>query len=834
MFSDEKKVVIVGGVAGGASTAARLRRLSEEAEIVLLERGEYISYANCGLPYYIGGEIEERDNLFVMTPEKFKAWLNVDVRPQHEAVAVDREKKEVEVLNRATGQRYRESYDNLVLSPGAEPLKPPLPGIDSSGIFSLRSVNDTDRIYSFIEEKEPRKAVVVGAGYIGMEMAENLRKRRIEVTVVELAPQVLPPVDSDMAALVQQYIRALGLKLRLGDGVKEFHLRETGGLDVELESGERLETDLVILSIGVKPEVKLAREAGLEVGRGIVVNEFMQTGDPAIYALGDAVEVKNLVTGKPAVIPLAGPANKQGRIVANNIAGRAEEYKGTQGTSVLKVFDMIVATTGVNERILDSEKIAYRKIIVHPNDHASYYPGASPLSLKLLFSPEGRILGAQAVGFNGVEKRIDVIATALRSGATVYDLQELELAYAPPFSSAKDPVNMAGFVASNLLLEDYRTIEAATLLQTKDEDVQILDVREREENELGQIPGTVNIPLGELRERLEELDSSKKVITYCSVGLRSYLALRILTLQGFEDVRNLNGGYRTYQALRSEIENEGENDMDDKSETSGRAEGTIPAAAAAAAGTIKLDLCGLQCPGPIMQVFKKMKDLPHGAVLEVCATDPGFSSDIASWCQRTGNTLLNKGHDGRGFTALIRKGNSLVDDNNFRQEAAAAVKEPAFENDKTIVVFSGDLDRAIAVLILANGAAAMGCRVTLFFTFWGLNILRRSEPVKVKKTFMDRMFGRMMPRGSKKLGLSRMNMAGMGPKMIRMVMENKNVDSLEVLLQQALESGVRLVACQMSMEIMGIKKEELLDGVELAGVASYLDAAESSDVNLFV
>ncbi|HED24126.1 MAG TPA: pyridine nucleotide-disulfide oxidoreductase, partial [Firmicutes bacterium] len=696
MFSDEKKVVIVGGVAGGASTAARLRRLSEEAEIVLLERGEYISYANCGLPYYIGGEIEERDNLFVMTPEKFKAWLNVDVRPQHEAVAVDREKKEVEVLNRATGQRYRESYDNLVLSPGAEPLKPPLPGIDSSGIFSLRSVNDTDRIYSFIEEKEPRKAVVVGAGYIGMEMAENLRKRRIEVTVVELAPQVLPPVDSDMAALVQQYIRALGLKLRLGDGVKEFHLRETGGLDVELESGERLETDLVILSIGVKPEVKLAREAGLEVGRGIVVNEFMQTGDPAIYALGDAVEVKNLVTGKPAVIPLAGPANKQGRIVANNIAGRAEEYKGTQGTSVLKVFDMIVATTGVNERILDSEKIAYRKIIVHPNDHASYYPGASPLSLKLLFSPEGRILGAQAVGFNGVEKRIDVIATALRSGATVYDLQELELAYAPPFSSAKDPVNMAGFVASNLLLEDYRTIEAATLLQTKDEDVQILDVREREENELGQIPGTVNIPLGELRERLEELDSSKKVITYCSVGLRSYLALRILTLQGFEDVRNLNGGYRTYQALRSEIENEGENDMDDKSETSGRAEGTIPAAAAAAAGTIKLDLCGLQCPGPIMQVFKKMKDLPHGAVLEVCATDPGFSSDIASWCQRTGNTLLNKGHDGRGFTALIRKGNGLVDDNNFRQETAVAVKEPAFENDKTIVVFSGDLDRAIA------------------------------------------------------------------------------------------------------------------------------------------
>ncbi len=546
------KVVIVGGVAGGASTAARLRRLSEKAEIILLERGEYISYANCGLPYYIGGTIEERESLFVMTPEKFKAWLNIDVRTLNEAVSIDRENKEIGVLDRTTNQKYRENYDYLVLSPGAEPLKPPLPGINSKGIFSLRTVNDTDRIFDHLKEKCPQKAVVVGAGYIGLEMAENLFHRGLDVTVVELAPQVLPPVDTDMAALVQQYLRARGVKLRLDDGVKQFHQAENDGLRVELNRGELLETDLVILSIGVKPETKLAKEAGLTVERGIKVNEQMQTSDPSIYALGDAVEVNHLVTGKPAVIPLAGPANKQGRIVANNIAGKPETYKGTQGTSVLKIFDMTVATTGANERILDDAGLEYRNIIIHPNDHAGYYPGASPLSMKLLFDPEGKILGAQAVGYGGVEKRIDVLASALRSGNSVYDLQELELAYAPPYSSAKDPVNMAGFVAGNRLQNGYETSEALELLKPISDNMQIIDVREKEEFELGNIPGSINIPLEQLREQLEMLDRKKEIVTYCSVGLRSYLASRILILNGFKNVQNLNGGYRMFQALQSE------------------------------------------------------------------------------------------------------------------------------------------------------------------------------------------------------------------------------------------------------------------------------------------
>ena len=548
-----KKVIIIGGVAGGASTAARLRRLDEEMEIILLEKGAYVSYANCGLPYYIGGAIEEREALFVMTPEKFENWFAIDIRTRHEAVKIDPDHKEVEVVNLNTGETYRESYEYLVLSPGAEPIRPPLEGIENEKVFSLRNVDDTDKIYNFIQNTNPRRAVVVGAGFIGLEMAENLQERSLEVSVVELAPQVLPPIDPDMAALVQQYMRGQKMNLRLGDGVNRFDEdAATGRLRVELSSGEVLDTDMVVLSIGVKPDTKLALGAGLEVRRGIVVNSRMQTSDPDIFALGDAVEVKHFITGKPVVVPLAGPANKQGRIVANNIAGRKCRYFGTQGTSVLKIFEMTVAATGANERLLKAENIEYKKVIVHPDHHAGYYPGAKPISLKLFFSSEGNILGAQAVGYSGVEKRIDVIATALRAGLTVFDLRDLELAYAPPYSSAKDPVNMAGYVASNLLDADYETLEAADLLETPETMRQIVDVREPDEYEEGHIAGSVNIPLGTLRSRLGELDPEKETVTYCSIGLRSYFAKRILKQRHFKKIRNLNGGYLTYQALEKE------------------------------------------------------------------------------------------------------------------------------------------------------------------------------------------------------------------------------------------------------------------------------------------
>ncbi len=817
------RVLIVGGVAGGASCAARLRRLSEETEIILLERGEHISYANCGLPYYIGEVIDEREKLFVMTPEKFEGWFNVDVRVNSEAMTIDRDGRKVEVLNRVTGEKYWESYDNLVLSPGAAPLRPPLPGIDHRAVFTLRSVADTDRIYEFIRDEKPGEAVVIGGGFIGLEMAENLHGRGIAVSVVEMAPQILPNLDWDMAVLAQQYLRARGVALYLGDGVSHFSEEKDGVLNVGLQSGRKLNAGLVILAIGIQPEITLAKESGLDVGRGIQVNEYLQTSDPRIYALGDAIEVKNFVTGRSVVIPLAGPANKQGRIAANNISGRRESYHGTQGTAVLKLFELTVAGTGANERSLKEAGLGYQKCIVQPHSHAGYYPGGNPLVLKLLFGPEGQIYGAQAVGYGGVDKRIDVIAAALRSGRNVYDLQALELAYAPPFSSAKDPVNMAGYVAGNMLQGDVQMIDSEELFAMQGQaGLQIVDVREPEENSLGAIPGSINIPLGELRARADVLNREGELIVYCSVGLRSYLASRILEHKGFSAVRSLNGGFRVYRAMRDELKQKWD-EMKEMTENNNRA-----AADEIAENTVKLDLCGLQCPGPIIQVFKKMSGLPEGALLEVCATDPGFVTDIAAWCRRTGNTLLRKGHDVKGFTALIRKGST-----GLKEEANVAVS-PAAGVDKTIVVFSGDLDRAIAAFIIATGAASMGRKVTMFFTFWGLNILRKPERVSVRKPFMDRMFGAMMPRGSKKLGLSRMNMLGMGPKMIRRVMSGKKIDSLEALLEQALSMGIHLVACQMSMDVMGITRAELMEGVDVAGVASYLDAAEDSNMNLFI
>lgn len=556
-----QKVVIVGGVAGGASTAARLRRLDEEAEIVLFERGEHVSYANCGLPYYIGEIIQDREELFVMSPQQFKEWFNIEVRTNSEVTSLDCEAKAVEVKDQVSGEKYRESYDKLVLSPGAEAVRPPFPGAELSSVFTLRSVPDTDRIYDFIRENNPGSAVVVGAGFIGLEMAENLFHRGIKVSVVEMLPQVLPFLDEEMAAFMQQYLRRQGVSLHLRDGVAGFEKSHDKGVKVKLNSGEELETDMVLLSVGVKPEINLAWEAGLEVERGIKVNRYLQTSDPHIYALGDAVEKEDFVTGNKALIPLAGPANKQGRTVANNIAGRMEAYQGTQGTSVLKVFDMVAAGTGANERTLQEAGLDYHSCIVHPGSHAGYYPGSSQIALKLLFSPEGKIYGAQAIGESGVDKRIDVLAAALRMKEDVYSLQQLELAYAPPFSSAKDPANIAGYAAGNILQQDLQVIGAAELLEIEEEGleksgIEIVDVRNPEElEEEGQVPGARNIPLAQIRDRFQELPRDKELVLYCAVGKRSYLASRILMQKGFPKIRSLNGGYRTYQALKQERKN---------------------------------------------------------------------------------------------------------------------------------------------------------------------------------------------------------------------------------------------------------------------------------------
>ncbi len=553
-----KKVLIVGGVAGGASAAARLRRMDEKAEIIMFEKGMYISFANCGLPYYIGGAIKERKNLLVQTAEAMKARFNIDVKELSEVTKIDRHRKVVEVRNIKDGSIYEESYDVLVLSPGASPVKPPIPGIDSPNIYTLRDIPDTDSIKSFLDEKKPQNAVVVGGGFIGLEMAENLHSAGLKVDIVEALDQVMAPLDYEMAAIVHNHIRSKGCGLHLKDGVKAFE-PEGNRTVVVLQSGKRIPADMIILSIGVKPNNTLAREAGLEIGvtGGIKVNEYLQTSDPNIYALGDAVEVTDYISGNPALIPLAGPANKQGRIVADNIAGRRETYKGTQGTAIAKVFDMAAASTGVNEKTL--KKLGkelgkdYITTITHSASHAGYYPGGSAMAIKLIYTLQGRVLGAQIAGYDGVDKRIDDIAIAVRHRMTVHDLQEFELAYAPPFSSAKDPVNMAGYVGSNVLNGD---VKVAYWYEAMNADVSrtfLLDVREPSEYQMGHIPNAVNIPLDQIRSRLKEIPKDKEIIVNCRVGLRSYIGVRIMMQNGFDNVRNLSGGYKTYSAVEADM-----------------------------------------------------------------------------------------------------------------------------------------------------------------------------------------------------------------------------------------------------------------------------------------
>lgn len=820
------KVLIVGGVAGGASTAARLRRINEECEIILFERGEHISFANCGLPYYIGGVIEEKERLLVQTPAAMQQRFNIDVRVFNEVININPEKKVVEIYDIKADRKYTETYDKLVLSPGAMPIKPNLPGIDKENIFVLRNIPDTFAIKEFIERKKPKRAVVVGGGFIGLEIAENLHEKGVNVTIVELANQVIAPIDYEMAALVHSHLKDKGIEFYLQDGLKAVHHYEHYSV-AELTSGEKIITDLIVLGIGVRPEVELAQKGGLELGArgGIKVDKYLRTSNPDIYAIGDAIEVLDYINGQPTLVPLAGPANKQGRIVANNIWGLNEEYEGTQGTAVLKVFDLTVATTGNNEKSLKKLGIPYEKSFTHSASHAGYYPGAMPISIKLLFSPEdGKILGAQAVGYDGVDKRVDVLATALRAGMTVYDLQKLELAYAPPYSSAKDPVNMAGYVAANILKNDCTLIHWDEIDKLDGKNSVLIDVRTKEEFDLGSIKGAINIPLDQLRNKLSEIPRNKEVIIYCQVGLRGYLAYRILVQKGYKNVKNLSGGYNTYYPAVQKQSNKHIYDYG-KIGSDDSIQAAVPNKKCDADVTI--NACGLQCPGPIMQVYKTINNMQPGEVLEISATDPGFGKDLTSWCERTGHYLLKTEKNKKEIKAYIKK-------NNVESLETAKKNQSTGGNDKTMVVFSGDLDKAIASFIIANGAAAMGRKVTMFFTFWGLNILRKNEKVNVQKGFLETMFGKMMPRGSKRLSLSKMNMGGLGGKMIRYIMNKKNVSTLEDLILQAKAQGVKIVACSMSMDIMGIKEEELLDGIEIGGVASYLGAAESADTNLFI
>lgn len=550
-----EKIVIVGGVAGGASAAARARRLSETAEITVFERGPFVSFANCGLPYHVGGDIKSRDALVLQTPLSFKRRFNVLVRNNCEVVAIDRSKRQVEVKDLAAGTTFIAPYDKLILSPGAAPIVPPIAGIDNPLTFSLRNIPDMDRIIARIDQHAPAHATVVGGGFIGLEMAEALHQRGIKVTLLELAPQVMAPIDGEMATLVHDELRSHGIELRLATGLAAVSYEGGNSLTLTTSHGDQFATGLLILAIGVRPDTALAKEAGLTLGSlgGVAVNSHMQTSDPAIYAVGDAVETVDLVSGQPCLVPLAGPANRQGRIVADNIFGRPFQYKRTQGTAIVRVFSLAVASTGLSEKALKRLGMAYEKIYVHPGSHAGYFPGAHPVSLKLLFAPDsGKILGAQAVGRDGIDKRIDVLAVALRAGLTVFDLEELELCYAPPYGSAKDVVNLAGFVASNLLRGDSAICHVADVVKRGDGEV-VIDVRNPGELEkLGGIPGALNIPVDELRERLGELDPSREYLVSCQVGLRGHVAQRMMANVGLK-ARNLSGGYKTWQMVMGQL-----------------------------------------------------------------------------------------------------------------------------------------------------------------------------------------------------------------------------------------------------------------------------------------
>nr|WP_310790009.1 FAD-dependent oxidoreductase [uncultured Alistipes sp.] len=812
------KHIIIGGVAGGATAAARIRRADEEAEIVLLEKGKYISYANCGLPYYIGGAIAEREKLFLQTPASFGGRFNIDVRIENEAVGIDTAAKSVEV-RRADGSTYTESYDKLLLSPGASPVRPPLKGIDSEGIFTLRNVDDTDRIKNYITTRTVASAVVVGAGFIGLEMAENLHRAGAGVSIVEMGNQVMAPVDFSIASHVHQHLLQKGVHLYLEQSVERFEKRDDK-IEVFFTSGKSIATDLVILSIGVRPETALAKAAGLRIGEtgGIWVDDYLQTSAADVYAVGDAIEFPHPLTGKPWLNYLANPANRQGRIVADNMVfGNTTRYEGAIGTSIAKVFDMTVASTGLAAKRLKQFGIPYASSTTHSASHAGYYPDALPLTLKLTFDPaSGKLYGGQCVGYDGADKRIDQIALLIKQGGTVYDLIKVEHAYAPPFSSAKDPIAIAGYVAGNIISGAMPVATWRQMAEADRCDTLFLDVRTREEHAFGAIPGSVNIPLDELRGRIGELPRDKEIYIYCAVGLRGYLALKILTGHGFTRVKNLSGGYKTYATATAPIENKTAtirtNGKTDTQHTGERIK------------TLKIDACGLQCPGPVMKIKQAIDSIGEGERIEMVATDAGFSRDAQAWCNTTGNILISNSEEKGKYTVVIEKGSPQ----------ACRTATSCDGKAKTLIMFSDDLDKALATFVLANGAAATGQKVSIFFTFWGLNVIKKVAKPKVKKDIFGRMFGMMLPSSSLKLHLSKMSMLGIGDRMMRHIMKRKGIDSLKSLRQQAIDSGVEFIACQMSMDVMGVKREELLDEATVGGVATYMERAEGANVNLFV
>lgn len=806
------KVIVIGGVAGGATCATRLKRLKSDTQVKIYERDYYISYANCGIPYYIGG-IVKRENLFVIKPEEMKKKNDIDVFVRHEVLRIDPKNKKILVRNLETLEEFEDSYDFLVLSPGASPIKPKLKGIESEKIFTLRTISDADNIIKEIENGK-KEVTVVGGGFIGIEVTENLVKRGLKVNLVEALPQVLSFIDKDLIFYVHDELEKNGVNLYLGSKVVEF--KENGKIETILDNGEGVTSDFVIFSIGVKPEVNLAKEAGITIGEtgGILVNEKMQTSDPYIYAIGDAVEIVNYISQTKTRVPLAGPTHKQARVAADNILGLNSKYLGSMGTAIVKVFNVVASSTGLNTETLEKLGIDYKFECLSSFKHAGYYPDAYPLFLKVFYeSKTGKLLGGQAVGYDGVDTIINSLATSLRFGAKITELKDVDFAYSPQFGHAKNPLN----IISTMAEDDLSNLAPKITIFELDEFIKngaiLIDVREVDETIAHKLPNSINIPLGELKKRINELDKSKTYIICCTKGQRAYNALRIFLDNGFKAMY-LSGGLTFYDSCfkKEKIEKfpiKKEEKLDKIEDV------------------FKIDAKGLSCPGPLMKLKEALDKTKESAIIEIEATDPGFYRDIQSYCESKNLSLISLEKD-KVIKAVIKKGE--VKETPYNKEEKVTKED----NSLSIILFSNDFDKVMASLIIGNGALSMGKKVSIFCTFWGLNILRKDYKVQVKKNFVEKMFGIMMPRGAKKLTLSKLNMLGVGTKMMKGIMKKYNVYTPDELLNSFIKSGGKVIACTMTMSLMGIKKEELIDGVEEGGVGTYLSFAEKSGINLFI
>lgn len=817
------KIIIVGGVAGGATAAARLRRLSENDEIIIIEKDKYISYANCGLPYYIGDVIKDKERLLVQTVEGMSQRYNLDIRVNNEVISVNRLDKTIKIMKTLTKEVYEESFDKLILSCGAKPIRPNIKGLsEAENIFTLKNVDDTLNIKEYILKNKIKKVSVIGGGFIGIEVAENIANLGVQTTIIEKMAQVLRPLDFEMAQIIHQELNYHGINLILNDGLSEFM---DNGHNIKLDSGAIVNTEMIVMALGVVPENALAKSADLKLGkRGHVIvndnfNTFSSDGSvvDSIFAIGDMIEVINPLDDSSYSVPLAWGANRQGRILADYINGKEIKKSRILGSNVLKVFDLTAASTGVNETTLKEKNIEYTAIHAHRANHASYYPNSTNISLKVLFDKKsGKIFGAQAIGRDGVEKRIDVIATVMRLNGSIYDLSDLELCYAPPYSSAKDPVNILGYMAENIREDAFKLVYHHQIDDLLSKGGLLIDVRTQFEYDNGHISGSINIPIDEFRNRSGEIKVSKDTPIYvtCQVGVRAYLALRILSFLGYKNIYNLSGGYTTYKYYKYEV-----NKLEPRNENGGNDNMNETKIS----NVVEVDVQGLQCPGPLMATYKAIQGIEVGSQLKVIASDPSFMEDVGNWCVTNGHTLVSKMCDNGKYIAIVQKGT------NNQKCSPSGNQENA-----TIVVFSGDLDKLLASMIIAQGAAAQGKKVTIFFTFWGLNALRKPKKVKVSKTIIEKMFGWMMPRGAEKMPLSNMNMGGIGAKMIKGIMQKKNVDDITTMMAKAQEVGVKFIACTMSMDLMGIKKEELIDGIEYAGVATYISKNENVGTTLFI